>query len=187
MQAAQQEALLPFLVPSSTKRLAFFVLADTVLSFFTLYGAYLLRFNFSIQEDFLAPFWHIALSIIVLKLTATALFGGYNLIWRFFALTDAKKLFFAHLLTYTLFAFIFLLFPEPFTPFPRSVIIIDLLLSFTLLGALRFSKRLMMESSGNISKLKPAIIIGISPNTDTLIKSLLKVDYYPLAILAVLD
>ncbi len=187
MQATQQKALLPFLVPSSTKRLAFFVLADTFFSFFTLYGAYLLRFNFSIQEDFLLPFWYVALSIIVLKLSATALFGGYNFIWRFFALNDAKKLFFAHLLTYTLFALLFFLFPEPFSPFPRSVILIDLLLSFTLLGALRFSKRLMMESSGNISKLKPSIIIGISSNTDTLIKSLLKGDHYPVAIIAVLD
>jgi len=187
MQATRQKVIPPFLAPSSTKRLVFFVLADAFFSFFTLYSAYLLRFNFSIQEDFLAPFWYVALSIILLKLTATALFGGYNFIWRFFALNDAKKLFFAHLLTYTLFALLFFLFPEPFSPFPRSVIVIDLLLSFTLLGALRFSKRLMMESSGNISKLKPSIIIGISPNTDTLIKSLLKGDYYPLAIIAVLD
>lgn len=187
MYAIKKEFLEPFLTPSNAKRLTFFVLADSGLSFITLYSAYLLRFNFSIQEGFLLPFWYVALSIIVLKLTATALFGGYTFIWRFFALNDAKKLFFAHLLTYTLFAFIFLLFPEPFSPFPRSVIIIDLLLSFTLLGALRFSKRLIMESSGNISKLKPSIIIGISPNTDTLIKSLLKGDCYPLAIIAVLD
>ncbi|MDD4856214.1 MAG: nucleoside-diphosphate sugar epimerase/dehydratase [Sulfuricurvum sp.] len=187
MYAIKKELLVPFLAPSNTKRVFFFIFADTFLSLITLYGAYLLRFNFSIPEGFLAPFWHVALSIIVLKLTATALFGGYTFIWRFFALNDAKKLFFAHLLTYTLFAFIFLLFPEPFSPFPRSVIIIDLFLSFTLLGALRFSKRLIMESSGNISKLKPSIIIGISPNTDTLIKSLLKGDCYPLAIIAVLD
>ncbi|MFH0710703.1 MAG: nucleoside-diphosphate sugar epimerase/dehydratase [Pseudomonadota bacterium] len=183
----QEKPSAQMLTPSSTKRLMFFVLADIFLSVFTLYSAYLLRFNFAIPENFLLPFWHVVFLIIVLKISTIALFSGYRFIWRFFALNDAKKLFFAHLLAYTLFSLLFLFFPEPFNPFPRSVIIIDLFLSFIFLGALRFSKRLLIESSGNISKLKPAIIIGISSNTDTLIKSLLKGDYYPLAIIAVLD
>ncbi len=183
----QEKPSAQMLTPSSTKRLMFFVLADIFLSVFTLYSAYLLRFNFAIPENFLLPFWYVVFLIIVLKISTIALFDGYRFIWRFFALNDAKKLFFAHLLAYTLFSLFFLVFPEPFNPFPRSVIIIDLLLSFIFLGALRFSKRLLIESSGSISKLKPSIIIGISSNTDTLIKSLLKGDYYPLAIIAVLD
>ena len=153
----------------------------------TLYTAHLLRFNFAIPENFLLPFWRTAFLIIVLKISIIALLDGYRFIWRFFALNDAKKLFFTHLLAYALFSLLFLFFPEPFNPFPRSVIIIDLFLSFIFFGALRFSKRILIESSGNISKLKPSIIIGISSNTDTLIKSLLKGDYYPLAIIAVLD
>ncbi len=187
MQTLQQEPYLQFLAPSSTKRLAFFLLFDTIISFSTLYLAYLLRFNFTIPEYFLNPFWIIVMTILVLKLCSTAFFGGYSFIWRFFALNDAKKLFFAHLAAYTLFTLIFLFFPEPFSPFPRSVIIIDLFLSFTLLGVLRFSKRLLLESSGNIRKLKPSIIIGISSNTDILIKSLLQGDHYPSAIVAILE
>jgi UDP-N-acetyl-D-glucosamine 4,6-dehydratase len=187
MQTLQQEPYLPFLAPSSTKRLLFFLLSDSIFSSFTLYSAYLLRFNFIIPEYFIAPLWNVLFSIIAFKLFFITLFGGYRFIWRFFALNDAKKLFFAHLAAYALFTLIFLFFPEPFSPFPRSVIIIDLFLSFTLLGALRFSKRLLIESSGNIHKLKPSIIIGISSNTDTLIKSLLKGDHYPAAIIAVLE
>lgn len=173
--------------PNSTKRLAFFVISDTLISIITLYGAYLLRFNFDIPEDFLIPFWSVAFSIIALKLSMTTLFGGYHFIWRFFALSDTKRLFYVHLATYSLFALLFFVFPGPFTPFPRSVIIIDLFLSFTLLGTLRFSKRLMIESSSNVNKLKPSIIIGISPSTDTLIKSLLKGNYYPVALIAVME
>jgi UDP-N-acetyl-D-glucosamine 4,6-dehydratase len=176
-----------WLSPSSGKRLTFFILMDTLLSLFTLYCAYLLRFNFTVPDDFLVPFWSVAFAIILLKLSSSALFGSYRFIWRFFALHDAKALFLAHILTYILFALLFMFFPEPFSPFPRSVLFIDLFLSFTLLGALRFSKRIILESSGNISKLKPSIIIGISPNTDTLIKSLLKGDHYPCAIVAVLE
>jgi UDP-N-acetyl-D-glucosamine 4,6-dehydratase len=187
MHAIKKESFPSLLTPSSAKRISFFILADTCLSIITLYSAYLLRFNFHIQEGFLAPFWTVAFSIILLKLSITAFFGGYRFVWRFFALNDAKSLFVAHLLTYGLFAFFFFIFPEPFSPFPRSVIIIDMFLSFTLLGALRFSKRLIIESSSSVNKLKPSILIGISSNTDTLIKSLLKGNYYPIALVAVLE
>jgi UDP-N-acetyl-D-glucosamine 4,6-dehydratase len=187
MRTIQQEPLSSFLAPSSTKRLAFFLLADSLLSIFTLYAAYLLRFNFDIQNDFLIPFWRVALLILLLKLCFTALFGGYSFIWRFFGFDDAKKLLLAHLAAYTLFSLIFLFFPEPLSPFPRSVIIIDFFLSFTFLGTLRFFKRILIESSGNANKLKPSIIIGISSNTDTLIKSLVKGNHYPVALIAILE
>ncbi len=185
MQSTRKEPLVGFLAPSSGKRLGFFLFSDILLSCLTLYGAYLLRFNFHIQEDFLVPFWLVAFWIIVLKLSFIALLGGYRFIWRFFALNDAKRLFTAHLLAYGLFTVLFFSFQESFNPFPRSVIIIDLFLSFTLVGALRFSKRLILES--NVNKLKPSIVIGISSNTDTLIKSLLKGNYYPIALVAVLE
>ena len=173
--------------PNSAKRISFFIFSDTFLSLISLYVAYLLRFNFSIPDPFLAHFTRVAFVLISLKIVLFFLFKNYSIIWRFFALNDAKRLFTAHLLAYSLFTLLFFSFQESFSPFPRSVIIIDLLLSFTLLGALRFSKRLILESSGNVNKLKSSIIIGISSSTDTLIRSLLKGDYYPVALVAVLE
>ncbi len=176
-----------WLVPSSAKRISFFILADTFLSLLTLYTAYLLRFNFEIPDNFLAPFWSVFLTLFGLKLLAIALFKNYTIIWRFFALGDARALFQAHLAAYGLFALIYILFPDPFSPFPRSVIIIDFLLSFTLLGLLRFSKRLILESRFPTGIHKPTLIIGISSNTSRLIQSTLdgSSNYYPIGIVAV--
>lgn len=176
-----------WLAPSSTKRISFFILSDTFLSLVTLYAAYLLRFNFQIPDNFLTPFWSVFVTLFGLKLLSIALFKNYTIIWRFFALRDARALFQAHLVAYGLFALIYILFPDPFSPFPRSVIIIDFLLSFTLLGLLRFSKRLILESRFPTGTHKPTLIIGISSNTSRLIQSTLdgSSNYYPIGIVAV--
>ncbi len=170
--------------PSSTKRFLFFLLSDAILSVFTLYGAYLLRFNFSIPQEFLVPFGKVVLVIVLLKLSLTLILGGYSFIWRFFALKDLQKLFYAHALTYTFFVIFFLLSPQFFSPFPRSVVIIDAFCSFSLLGGLRFAKQLFIESFGSLHTLKPTLIIGISSHTDLLINGLIKTGYYPLALIA---
>jgi UDP-N-acetyl-D-glucosamine 4,6-dehydratase len=171
--------------PSSTKRLLFFLLSDAVFSAFTLYGAYLLRFNFSIPQEFLTHFDHVAMVIVGLKLSLIMMLGGYSFIWRFFSLKDLQKLFYAHLLTYIFFVITFVLFPYVFSPFPRSVVIIDAFCSFTVLGGVRFAKQLFIQSLGDLHTLKPTLIIGISTHTDLLINGLIKTGYYPLALIAI--
>ncbi|WP_295068195.1 nucleoside-diphosphate sugar epimerase/dehydratase [Sulfuricurvum sp.] len=177
------------LQPSTSKRIGFFLLVDTLLGFCTLYTAYLLRFNFDITEEFLTPFWFIALTLLALKLLAFSLFQNYKIIWRFFALGEARELFKAHVAAYGAFTLLYLLFPDAFAPFPRSVIIIDFLLSFSALGGLRFSKRLILESGNHPAALKPALIIGVSSDTIRLVKRIMEggTDYYPVAIVAVLE
>ena len=171
--------------PSSAKRLLFFLLSDVILSVFTLYGAYLLRFNFAIPQEFLTHFNQVTMVILLFKLFFILIVGGYSFIWRFFSLKDAQKLFYAHLLTYVFFVITFLLFPHFFSPFPRSVVIIDAFCSFTLLGGVRFAKQLFIQSLGDLHTLKPTLIIGISPHTDLLINGLIKGGYYPLALIAI--
>lgn len=173
--------------PSSIKRIVFFIGFDLLLSLFTLYGAYLLRFNFTIPNDFIKPFLVVFSTIVLLKFIFITVIKGYSFIWRFFSLSEAKKLFLAHLFTYICFTMIFLIFPELFSPFPRSVIIIDFFLSFTLLGTLRFAKRILIDTNSDTNAFKPSIIIGVSTNTDSLIKSLRLEEYYPLAVIAVLE
>ena len=66
---------------------------------------------------------------------------------------------------------------------PRSVIGIDMILSLILIGGLRFSKRLALESLKNAAH-KPTLIIGISSNTANLLKSMIESshEYYPVGI-----
>ncbi len=172
--------------PTSTKRLLFFVFLDAILSFVTLYLAYLLRFNFQIPEAFLQSFWITYLILTGLKLLSLFLFKNYFIVWRFFSFLDAKNIVLAHIVAYGLFVGIYLLFSHYFAPFPRSVIVIDFFLSLTFIGALRVSKRFFSERS-QASILKPTLLIGVNSNTATMIQSALRgdIEYYPSGIIAI--
>jgi UDP-N-acetyl-D-glucosamine 4,6-dehydratase len=175
-----------WLSPSNTKRILFFLLADAFLSLFTLYAAYLLRFNFDIPPEFLVPFANVAITFITLKLFFIHRFKNYTIIWRFYGFEEAKNLFFAHLATYGLIALIHTTFPTLFFPFPRSVIIIDLFLSLIFLGGLRFLKRSLLGIGVTRTNLKPTLLVGVSSNSANLIKSMLEDsgEYYPVGIVA---
>lgn len=172
--------------PSSAKRITFFLLSDIFLSVFTLFCAYLLRFNFDIPPEFLNPFIGVAITLVTIKLLFIHWFKNYTIIWRFYGLQEAKKIFFAHLATYSLFALIHTLNSSLFSPFPRSVIIIDLFLSLIFLGGLRLLKRMLLDIGGSRENLEPTLLIGISTNTANLIKSMLEgsYKYYPVGIIA---
>ncbi len=104
-----------------------------------------------------------------------AYFHIYSVAWRFFSLKDAKKIFYAHLLGYTLFTIIYYVYPQLFNPFPRSVIIIDMFLSFIFIGSLRILKRIIIEENSDIN-LKKTMIISATEYAQTLIKQ--KNDFY---------
>ena len=173
-----------YLKPTSTKRLVFFLVFDSILSLSSLYLAYLLRFNFHIPEMFLTHFWNVYIVLTFLKLTALFLFKNYFIIWRFFSFVDAKNIILSHILAYGMFVVVYLLFTQYFAPFARSIIIIDFFLSLSFLGFLRASKRFLLERSQ--SHIKPTLLIGVNGNTGTIIQSALRGDlaYYPAAIIA---
>ncbi len=178
--------MIGWLRPNSANRIAFFLLSDVFLSLFTLFYAYLLRFNFDIPPEFLDPFLGVAVTLITIKLFFIHWFKNYTIIWRFYGLQEAKNIFFAHLAAYGVFALIHTINPALFSPFPRSVIIIDLFLSIIFLGGLRLLKRILLDIGGSRENLEPTLIIGISANTANLIKSMLESsnEYYPVGIIA---
>jgi len=171
--------------PTSFKRKSFFVIADFILSLATLFFAYNLRFNFHIPESFWHSFWLAFGVLVTLKIFSFIILRNYQIVWRFFGFFDAKNMLKAHLLAYLSFTIIYLIFKEDFSPFPRSVIVIDFFLSLIILGGLRASKRLFREGATQES-VKSTLIIGVNSKTDTIIQSALKneIDYYPVAIIS---
>ena len=174
--------------PTSLKRMGFFLSIDFILSGVTLYLAYLLRFNFHIPEMFLESFWLTFGVITAAKLFSLFLLKNYFIIWRFFGFHDAKNIVKAHIFAYLFFVIVYLLFKEHFSPFPRSVIIIDFFLSLIFIGTLRIIKRLLNEGRKR-QMLKPTLIIGANSKTNTIIQSALKeeIDYYPVGIISLKD
>lgn len=175
-----------FLSPNFVNRMLFFLSADFLLFFITLYVAYSLRFDFAIPAHFMAKFYIVFFTLLLLKWSSFYLFGIYRMTWRFFGLHDAKQLFYAHILASGGFFLLYWINAPLFLPMPRSVIGIDIILSLVLVGGLRFSKRLLVESTKTVAT-KATLIIGVSPNTANLIKSMMESshDYYPTSIIAI--
>jgi len=151
------------------RRTLFFVIVDTLLSLVSLYLAYNLRFNFDVGPQYMANFPKVFLLLTLLKIGALGYFRIYQVSWRFVSLYEAKKLFWAHIASYALFVGFYYIVPEPFHPFPRSVLMIDFFLSFIFLGALRIAKRLFIEGGEN-RNLPKTLLVGVSPYTQTLLK-----------------
>ncbi len=170
------------LTPSPLKRIIFFLLSDTLISLFTLYFAYNLRFNFQIPLNFIDNFVLVFTILFSLKVTVFFYFRLYRTAWRFFSLYEIKKILIAHIIVYTLFTIVFLLFQESMMPLARSIIIIDFLLSLVFISFLRLSKRIILESSKN-NKYKNTLIIGANSSINSLLHDRKNLQYSPVAII----
>ena len=53
--------------PTKFKRALFFLISDIFISLFTLFLAYLLRFNFAIPDEYLSNFFNVAFILISAK------------------------------------------------------------------------------------------------------------------------
>lgn len=173
------------ITPSPFKRALFFIFFDISLSLISLYLAYSLRFNFHIPSAFLEMFVPIFLLLVTLKIISFFIFRIYYIVWRFFGFSEAKNIVLAHVMAYSFFVLILFIFKEQFSPFARSIVIIDFVLSLLFVGALRILRRLVAEQTSKLS-IKPTLIIGANNKTTTIIKNAMngEIDYYPEAIIS---
>jgi UDP-N-acetyl-D-glucosamine 4,6-dehydratase len=145
------------------------MLFDIIISLGTLFLAFNLRFNFHIRPIHLEHFFLVFSLLSFFKIIAIYYFKIYNVSWNLFSLWEAKKLLYAHLWAYGFFLLVYNVFSDAFISFPRSVLIIDFVLSLLFLGTLRISKRLFVER-GNSEKLPRTLLIGVSALAQTLLK-----------------
>jgi len=173
------------LQPTNRKRILFFILSDIIISISTILIAYLLRFNFVIPLNFFDTMLLMILVLVSFKIVIFYFLKLYFIAWRYFGLNEYKRLIIAHILVYLLFSVIFLLFYDFFSPFPRSVILIDLFLSLFFIGFLRISRRVYLESSQEKKHLN-TLIFGVNEKATDVIKSAVRgeIPYQPLALIS---
>lgn len=171
-----------FLKPTQTKRTIFFISSDILISFFSLFLAYNLRFNFVVPADFMNNFLLTFMILLVCKISFLSYFNIYKTAWRFFSLYEIKKILLAHLYAYLIFVVIFLIFREEMSPFARSIIIIDFMLSLVFIVFFRLLKRILLET-GSSQKYKNTLIIGADPYIRSLLQAKKDLNYSPVAML----
>lgn len=148
------------------KRRAFFLLSDLTIIMFSLYASFWLRFDGQIPEQYIDKYPFYLLTAAVVKIAILYIFGMYNFSWRFFGVLDLARLIIAVVLSTAALTGIFLTSRESnyIGEMPRSVLLIDFVITFSLMFALRVSKRIFREYLSKKSRLEKGkvrvLIIG---------------------------
>jgi len=111
----------------------------------SLYLAYLLRFDGSIPSKYFDGFARTILWAVPIKLGSFYFFGLYKGMWRYTGIYDLENLIKACVISSGIIVFI-LVVKVRFVGFPRSVFVIDLLLTFLFLAGTRVGIRLFLSS-----------------------------------------
>lgn len=116
------------------------MLFDAAVFVIAIFLAYLLRFDFPLPHGYLKQIVLLVPFLIPLKLAVFYFMRIYRGIWRYFSVEDTWRLGYASLIA-TLLTVTFIVYVHGFGGFPRSVFIMDGVLTFLLCGVLRLGLR----------------------------------------------
>ncbi|MBN1847598.1 MAG: polysaccharide biosynthesis protein [Deltaproteobacteria bacterium] len=122
------------------------LLSDIILISFSWYFAYLLRFNFVIPEYSYYTIKYILPLIIAIKILSFYFFDLYQGMWRYTSLIDVVNILKACTVA-SVTILIMMLFVHGISGFPRSIFIIDWVLTLFLISGSRIGVRLFVSFS----------------------------------------
>jgi len=174
-----------FFAPTNTKRTAFFIISDILIFFISIYIAFLLRFDFTIQQTYLTDIYKYFILVSFTRIPLFFYFNIYSVSWRYFSFKDNIYIVYILLLSIILNSiFVFLFRDIFFSGFPRSIILIEYFISLVLVSALRVIKRVFLEIFNKNALGIPVLIIATDKKANEIIRTLkLSNKYWPVAIL----
>src|SRR3989338_3102775 len=177
--------------PTHFKRFAFFFLAYIIMVIASLYAAFLFRLDFRWTSYYEQLFVLALPSFLVVKLMSFAFFRLYRISWRFVSINDVSNivkavLFSSGALAVAIFFFRSTLFPG----FPRSVLLIDAVLTLLLVFGLRISKRTVLEvmrKQPYNAEGKRAEIVGAGNTGEMILRDMQRSNFVKYAPVAFVD
>lgn len=127
-------------IKNNKTKTALFIAADTVLILLCLLGSLLLRFDFVIPPNFLSEFAFLTPIVVGIKLGIFALYRLYKGMFRFTSLWDVTNILTANAIASVTIILGFGFF-HGFSGFPRSLFLIDFVLSTLAISLSRISVR----------------------------------------------
>ena len=159
------------------RKVAFFTIADALLSAAALLAAFFLRFEATIPPEYFGRLVYYIAIFVGLNLLFLRAERLYSFTWSFVSLTELTRLFRA--LSYTAVVFALLVFAGQgtfylFSGFPRSIVPLSYILSFILIGGLRISKRVWLQTVApeKTGSGEPVLVVGAGSPGEHLIRSL---------------
>lgn len=125
----------------------------------TFYASFLLRFDFLLSEEYRRVFIKTVPIVVGVKLVTFFYFRLFRGWWRYVGMNDLLDIIKAAV-TSTALLFTAVYFAHGFIGFPRSVFVIDLVLTILVIGGMRFAVRAYTESARSLVTSSNALIIG---------------------------
>jgi len=138
------------------------MLYDLLVAAMAWTGAYLLRFNFDLPQNFTSEMWRTLLWVAPLQSVIFWRMGLYRGIWRFASMADMRRILMAVLLAATSLPLVFWMFRVN-AVVPRSVLMLDPILLLLVMGGGRLLYRLWKEQVlfGDIKlQGEPVLVLG---------------------------
>lgn len=169
------------------KRKVIFLLFDIIAFSSSLVLSLEIRSEFNAALNLSENLYYFIAIFLVVKLIVFYTFRLYDISWRFVSLQDLANIGKAILLSNGILFIVIYGFNLPiFYGFPRSVLLVDLILSFVLSSAFKISKRMYLEVMRpriGISDLKRTLIIGAGSSGEQILRDINRSDtrqFYPI-------
>jgi len=137
------------------------------------FGAFLLRFDFSIPEAFVTPVYALWLVPLLVVRTATHAYAGlFHGMWRYSGQRDLEGMVLATLAGTGVFALA--VFAVGTRPFPRSVFLVEPLLSLGMTAGLRFGVRAFSQAARRIEAgaRRKLLVVGAGDAGESLLREI---------------
>jgi FlaA1/EpsC-like NDP-sugar epimerase len=167
--------------PTPQLRAAVFLAGDLIVWLASLVGAFLIRFDGVIPDSYLNNIPLLLLIVIPLKLLWHWVFRAYSIVWRSVGLSELLRIFRAAALsTLSIAAAVAMLRHfEELRSFPRSVLIIDFVLSFGGVCLIRVGRRIFQMYTDGLrsrssERARRLLVVGAGAAGSRLMNSLLE-------------
>lgn len=155
------------------KRRSILFLIDTILLSLSYFLAYEIRFEFFVPEMHMELLKSAFMFVVLIKIALYSIFGLYNSLWRYVSIDELFKLIVATTISSVI---VYILNINFYLSIPRSVILIDWMISILLAGGFRLSYRLMRKAYQNVTQTKSNIqrvmIIGAGDAGSMIVREL---------------
>ena len=171
------------------------LLADSLVIVFSLYGSYLLRFDFSIPSSMLPNFYYFFIVLLFSKISVNIVFKVYSGLWRYTSVRDLINIIKASSAG-TIVSAALSLMVLGFFAIPRSIFIIDYILStvgfISTRAAVRiYSNRFLTKKNksnqvNNKNKTK-IMLLGAGWSAEKIVRDILEHPSSPYKLVGLLD
>lgn len=175
---------------SPFKRTLFFLGSDAILFTLAFYLSFYIRFEGAIPDIHLRQFAIYLPVFLGLKITAFYLFQIHRFTWSYVGLYELLKIFKVLSLCSLILSslILFLSYEESFRGFPRSVFLIDYVLSLILIGGFRISKRVYLHGKKvPLIEQKRTLIIGAGNAGEQIVRDMKRTKDSPYLPVAFID